>query len=115
VPRDYSFKLNKKVRASALCGALSRRASESQIVVLDALEFDAAKTKNVVALLAKFELGEALVVLPGRNENVELSARNLQAVTVLPAEGLNVYDVLNHRTLVMTRQSVEAVTARLGK
>lgn len=115
VPRDYSFKLNKKVRASALCGALTRRATESRIFVLDTLDFEAPKTKQVVALLEKFELGDALVVLPGRNDNVELSARNLQAVTVMPAEGLNVYDVLNHRNLVMTRQAVEAVTARLGK
>ena len=114
-PRDYSYKLNKKVRQSALRSALSRRTQETQIVVLDDLNFSEIKTRQVADLLAKFELGEALVVLADRNDNVERSARNIQAVTVLPAEGLNVYDVLNHRTLVMTKAAVDAVTARLQR
>jgi large subunit ribosomal protein L4 len=114
-PRDYSFKLNKKARATALVSALSRRVEESCLVVIDELAFSQAKTRQVVDLLERFELGEALVVLAGPNENLELSARNLDAVTVQQVEGLNVYDVLNHRKLVMTREAVEAVTARLSR
>jgi large subunit ribosomal protein L4 len=114
-PRDYSFKLNKKVRRAALCGALTRRVQESSLIILDDLQFAEIKTRQVSDLLTRFELKEALVVLPGRNEAVEKSARNLQAVTVLPAEGLNVYDILNHRNVVMTRAAVDAITARLAR
>ncbi len=113
-PRDYGFKLNKKVRATALCGALSRRVQESALVVLDDLKLPSIKTKQVVELMSRFELGEALVVISGQDDVLARSARNLQNVTVLPVEGLNVYDVLNHKHLVMTRGAIEAVTARLG-
>jgi len=113
-PRKYDFKLNKKIRRAALCGALSRRVQESALVVLDVLEFPEIKTRQVTDLLGRFELQEALVVIGDRNEVLEKSARNLQNVTVLPVEGLNVYDVLNHKNLVMTRAAVEAVTARLA-
>jgi large subunit ribosomal protein L4 len=113
-PRSYEFKLNRKIRQAALRGALTRRAQENALVVLDGLDLPEIKTRQVVDFMKKFELGEALVVLPERDEKVERSARNLQNVTVLPAEGLNVYDVLNHKNLVMTRGAVEAVVARLG-
>ena len=114
-PRSHAFKLNKKVRQSALCGALSRRVQENQLVILDKLEFAGPKTKQVIDLMTRFSLNDTLVVLSGRDEVVEKSARNLQTVTVLPAEGLNVYDVLNHRNLVMTADAVQAVVARLGR
>jgi large subunit ribosomal protein L4 len=113
-PRSYDFKLNRKIRQAALRGALTRRAQENALVVLDGLDLPEIKTRQVVDFMKKFELGEALVILPARDEKVERSARNLQNVTVLPAEGLNVYDVLNHKNLVMTRGAVEAVVARLG-
>lgn len=113
-PRDYGFKLNKKVRSTALCGALSRRVQESALVALDDLKLPVIKTKQVVELLSRFELGEALVVISGQDETLARSARNLQNVTILPVEGLNVYDVLNHKHLVMTRGAIEAITARLG-
>jgi len=114
-PHSHAFKLNKKVRRAALCGALTRRAQENALVVLDALELPAIKTRQVVDLMDRFALGDTLVVIAGRNENVEKSARNLQSITVLPVEGLNVYDVLNHKNLVMTADAVKAVTARLGR
>lgn len=113
-PRDYSFKLNRKVRLAALRGALSRRVQEDALVVLDELAFAAPKTRQVTDLMDRFGLSEALVVISGRNDAVEKSARNLQNVTVLPVEGLNVYDILNHRSLLMTRAAVDAVQARLG-
>ena len=112
--RSHDFKLNKKVRAAALRGALSRRVQENALMILDALDLPAIKTRQVTDLMARFELPEVLVVLVGRDEKFEKSARNLQNITVLPVEGLNVYDVLNHRNLIMTREAVDAVTARLG-
>ncbi|MCO4746319.1 MAG: 50S ribosomal protein L4 [Proteobacteria bacterium] len=113
-PRSYAFKLNKKVRKAALVSALSRRVEESKLVVLDKLELPEIKTKQVVDLLGRFELSDALVVLDGRDETVLRSARNLSNVTVLPSDGLNVYDLLHRQNLVMTEAAVKAVTARLG-
>ena len=84
-------------------------------MVLDALAFDEIKTKQVTSLMKAFELDDMLVVVAEQDDAVVKSARNLPNVTVLPSEGLNVYDVLNHRNLVMTRAAVEAVVERLGK
>lgn len=106
--------MNKKERRSALCSALSQRAKNGDLIVLDDLQFDAPKTKQVTALLEAFELTDALFVLSERNDNVERSAKNLGVVTVLPSEGVNVYDVLLRSKLVMTKAAVEAVTTRLG-
>ena len=113
-PRSHSFKLNKKVRRAALCAALSHRVAEGAVVVLDDLQLPEIKTRQVVDLLKAFELNDALVVLPEANEKVQLSARNLQNVTCLPAGGVNVRDVLHRGTLVMTKAAAEALTARLG-
>jgi large subunit ribosomal protein L4 len=83
-------------------------------VVLEDLVFDTPKTKNLLGFLEAFGLTDALVVLPDPSNNVALSARNLQEVTLLPPAGVNVYDVLKRSRLVMSRAAVEAVTARLG-
>ncbi len=113
-PRNHGHSMNKKERRSALCSALSQRAKNGDLIVLDDLQFDAPKTKQVTALLEAFELTDALFVLSERNDNVERSAKNLGVVTVLPSEGVNVYDVLLRSKLVMTKAAVEAVTTRLG-
>lgn len=113
-PRSHAFKLNKKVRRSALCSALTRRALDSAIVVVDDLVFESPKTKQVVELLSRFELADTLIVLGGENAAVSLSARNLPNVTVIQAEGVNVYDVLLRRNLVLTRAAADALVARLG-
>ena len=114
VPRDHSFKLNKKVRAAALRSALARRAQEGALVVLDKFEVAEPKTRVVVDFLERFELSDALFVLPVQDEKFSLSARNIPTVTVLPTEGLNVYDVLRRKNLVLTKGALEAVTQRLG-
>jgi len=114
-PRSHAHKMNKRSRRAALVSALSRRVEEDALVVLDELGFPEIKTKQVVEFLDKFELTDALVVLAEQDRKVSLSARNLRGVTVLPAEGLNVYDVLHRTNLVMTQGAVEAVTARLGR
>lgn len=111
--RSHAFKLNKRVRTLALCSALSRRVQENAVVVLDGFELDAIKTRQVVDFMSRFELGDMLLVA-GRDEKLERSARNIPSVTLLPPEGLNVFDVLKRRNLVLTKAAVEAVTARLA-
>jgi large subunit ribosomal protein L4 len=114
-PRDHSFKLNRKERATALKSALSRRVSEKKLVVLDDLQIDAPKTRTMVDLMAQFKLDDMLLVLPERDENIVRSSQNIQSITVLPCEGVNVYDVLRRKSLVMTKGAVKALVARLGE
>jgi len=114
-PRDHSFKLNKKVRAAALRSALSRRVAEGAIVVLDKFEIDVPRTRTVADFMKRFDLSDALFVIPERDERFTKSARNIPTVTVLPTEGLNVYDVLQRRNLVLTKGALEAVTQRLAR
>jgi large subunit ribosomal protein L4 len=116
VPRSYDHKLPKKVRAQALRGALSHRLRDGAVTVLEGLELSEYKTRRVVEILEGLGLaGEAvLIVISEADDFLERSARNLPRVTVLRAAGLNVYDVLRHSRLVMTRAAVEAVERRLG-
>lgn len=112
-PRSHAFKLNKKVRKAALCSALSRRVSEEAVVVLDGISLPEFKTRQIADLMKRFELGDMLLVLDAADEKVIRSARNLPKVKVLLADGINVYDVLDHRNLVMTTGAVNAITGRL--
>ncbi len=116
VPRSYEHSLPKKVRRAALRGALSQRVQEGAVTVLEALELDAYKTKRVVEILGGLGLGgsKVLIVIDEPNAYVERSARNLHGVGVIRAGGLNVYDVLRHDKLVMTRAALAAVEERLG-
>jgi len=111
--RSHAHKLNKKVRKAALCSALSRRCEESRIVVLDSLTFDEPKTRQITELMGRFELGDMLLVA-NADENITKSARNVPAVTVLPPEGVNVYDVLRRSVIVVTKDAADALGARLG-
>jgi large subunit ribosomal protein L4 len=113
LPRNHGFKLNRKVRAAALRCALSRRAEEKALIILDDIAFGEIKIKNVVNLLKTFELTDALFVVDGANEFLARSASNLQEVTVLEKGGVNVVDVLRRRNLVMTKAAVESISARL--
>ncbi len=113
-PRDHSFKVNKKERRAALVSALSKRVADGDVVVLDDLAFEAPKTKQFTGFMSTFGLDDALVVLPVGDANVELSGRNLPNVTILPAVGVNVYDVLKRKHLVLTKAAVDALTTRLG-
>ncbi|MCB9676507.1 MAG: 50S ribosomal protein L4 [Alphaproteobacteria bacterium] len=113
-PRDHAIGMNKKERRAALCSALSKRVADNALVVLDTLSFDAPKTKQVVDLLQRFEMGSALLVLPEGDDAVEKSARNLPNVTVIRSGGVNVYDILRRDNLVITQDAVEALTKRLA-
>ncbi|MDJ0849655.1 MAG: 50S ribosomal protein L4 [Myxococcota bacterium] len=116
VPRSYEHSLPKKARRAALRGALSQRLQEGGVTVLETLELDAYKTRRVVEILGSLGLGgsKVLIVIDEANPRVERSARNIHGVGVIRAEGLNVYDVLRHDKLVMTRAALEAVERRLG-
>ncbi|MDT9027699.1 50S ribosomal protein L4 [Rossellomorea yichunensis] len=110
VPRSYSYKLPKKVRRLAIKSALSSKVVEENILVLEALSFDAPKTKEFANVLKGLSVdSKTLVITDGIDENVALSARNIPGVTVVPAGGISVLDVLGHDKLVITKSAVEKV------
>lgn len=112
VVRSHAFKLNKRVRQLALQSAIVRRIQDKSLVVLDDFPCDAPKTKVVAAFMRRFEIAD-MVLVAGRSEALAKSARNVPTVTLLPAEGLNVYDVLRRKNLVVTKAALAAVTDRL--
>lgn len=110
-PRDYSFKLNKKVKALARKSALSYKAQSNAIIVVEDFTFEVPKTKEFVAVLNNLKVSDKklLLILPEANKNVYLSARNLQRSKVETVTGLNTYNVLNASVLVFTEKSLSAV------
>lgn len=116
-PRDYSFKLNKKLKQVARKSALSYKAKDNNIVVLDEVKFDAIKTKNYVALINALNVADekTLLVLPAYDEIVYKSSRNLKKAKVVVASDLNTYDVLNATKLLLTTDSVKTLEEALAK
>ncbi len=117
VPRSHAHELPKKVRRAALRSALSLRCKEGALLAVDALALDEPKTRKILERLAQLGLdgsASVLIVVAGPDPAVERAARNLRWVSVLRAEGLNTYDVLRHRRLLLTRDALEAIHARLG-
>jgi large subunit ribosomal protein L4 len=113
--RSHATELPKKVRALALKHALSSKAGAKQIIVLDEARLDAPKTKDLTAKLAKLGLTNALVIDGDTlDENFARAARNIPLIDVLPAQGLNVYDVLRRDTLVLTKAAIEKINERLA-
>ncbi|GEA14396.1 50S ribosomal protein L4 [Moorella sp. E308F] len=113
-PRDYGFKLPKKVRRLALRSALASKVREGNIIVLDELKLARPRTKDMVAVLRALHVEDkALVVTAGKEPNVELSARNLPGVTCLTSAGLNVYDLLAHDKLVITKEAISLIEESL--
>lgn len=109
-PRSYAYKLPKKVRRLAIKSILSSKVNEEKLVVLEGLTFDAPKTKEFAAFLKNISVDtKALIVVAGESENVELSARNLQGITVIPAESISVLEVAKHDKLIITKATVEKV------
>jgi large subunit ribosomal protein L4 len=110
-PRNYEFKLNVKLKRLARKSAFSYKAKNDGILVLEDLNFDAAKTKEFVALVSALKLDneKILLVLGAQNDNVYLSSRNLNRVKVVTADSLNTYDVLNARKVVLAESSLEVI------
>ena len=116
-PRDYRFKLNKKVKALARKSALSYKAQENAVIVVEDFNFETPKTKEFVNITKnlKVEGKKTLLVLPEVNKNVYLSARNLQRSEVMTANTINAYKVLNADVLVVTEKSLETINQILNK
>jgi len=112
-PRDYSYKMPKKAWRHALCLALSDRAKNGKLVVVESLELAEPKTKSANAFLAALGVTHALIVVGDEDANFFRAARNLAKHKVLPIVGLNVYDVLNYEEIVMTTKAAKAIEARL--
>lgn len=113
-PRDYSYKMPKKAWRRALSLALSDRARNGKVVVVEALELPEPKTKHAKAVLEALGLAHALIVLGDEDRDFYRAARNLAAHKVLPAAGLNVYDVLNYDELLMTAKTARVLETRLA-
>lgn len=113
-PRDYTFKLNRKVKKLALCSALSARFQAEKLTVLSELKLDAISTKNFKQIFDTFDMENALVVIGSACSEVELSARNLYNVKVVRAEGVNVYDVMKYSNLVLTEGAVDQLEGALA-
>jgi large subunit ribosomal protein L4 len=116
-PRDYSFKLNKKLKSLARKSALAYKAKDNNVVVLEDFNFDTVKTKNYISLIEALNVGAAktLLVLPAQNNNIYLSSRNVQKTKVITAADLNTYDVLNAGVLVLTAGSVKTLEEAFAK
>ena len=113
-PRDYSFKVNRKVRLLALRMALSAKLGDASLVLVDGLTVPEVKTKHMAKVTSDFGLKKALIVLPASDNNLELSARNLPGIKVVREDMLNVYDVLRYDHLVMVKDAALKVQERLG-
>jgi len=111
--RKYTKKVTKKVRKLALKMALSSKVLENELMVLDQFELDQIKTKEFVGVLNTLKLNNALIVTENTNEHLELSSRNVPDVKILRSEGLNVYDILKYRTLVLLEPAVKNIEGRL--
>ncbi len=109
VPRDYSFKLNKKEKRAALKSALTSRVLDGKLIVLDELKLDEIKTKKFKAVMDNLKVSKALVVLADNDKNVFMSARNLPAIKTTLTSTINVYDILKGDTLVLTKDAVAKI------
>lgn len=112
-PRDYDIKINRKVRKLALGMAMSARLSEGNLIVLNDFSLEAIKTKDFVQVMNILDIENCLIVIPGENENVQKSARNVNGYKVLPIEGVNVYDILLHKKLVLLQPAIDGLTKRV--
>jgi len=116
-PRDYEFKLNKKLRKLARKSALTYKAQENSIMILEDFKFEEAKTKNFTELLKSLDLADkkTLFVMPDTDKNLVLSSRNIKKAKVMRAEMLNTYDILNANNLLIAESSVPIIEEILGK
>jgi large subunit ribosomal protein L4 len=113
-PRDYAYKLPKKVRRAALCSALSLKTHAGLLKVIDHLDLSAPKTKQMVSFLKDLGVEKAaIILLADNNPNIQLAARNLPDVKVLRVEGANVYDLLAHDYLICTREALTKLQERV--
>ena len=109
VPRDYSFKINKKEKRLALKSALTSRVQEEKFFVLDELKLDEIKTKNMQNVLNNFKIEKAIVIIDSDDKNIILSTRNIPGVITATADALNVYDIMKYSTVITTKAAVAKI------
>ena len=112
-PRSYAYKVPKKVRRLALKMALSSKLHSEKLVVLDEFEIDEIKTRGFVKVMSALGMKNALIITEKKNKNLELSARNVPQTKVLRVEGLNVYDILKYKNVVLLESSIKSIEGRL--
>ncbi len=112
-PRSYRYKVPRKVRRQALKMALTSKLQDNALIVVDRLDLEPAKTKRFVEVMVALEAGRALIVTDRKIESLELSSRNVPDVKILRSEGLNVYDILRFKNLVLLEPSVKQIAERL--
>lgn len=108
-PRDYRVSVPKSMRKVAMKSALTSKVQDNQMIVLDSLNFEAPKTKNVVEMLKALEANKALIITAESNEVVYKSARNIQGISIIPANNINVYDLLKYEKLIITKDAVSKI------
>ncbi len=113
-PRDYAIKVNRKVMKAALRSALSAKARDNKVVIVDDLALPAPKTKEFLKVAGALGLTDALIVFEGPSGDLGLGIRNLRSFKALPVSGLNVYDILSYDQLVLTRPAFDKITEVLG-
>jgi large subunit ribosomal protein L4 len=113
MPRDYSFSLPKKVKRAALRAALSLKRQEGKLILLNDFPLEGVKTRQVLEVLKRFQVEDALIVTDEKNFFLERSSRNLPGIEVLRYEGLNIYDILNHEHLILVRPAVAKIEEAL--
>ncbi|MBT8347044.1 MAG: 50S ribosomal protein L4 [Desulfofustis sp.] len=111
-PRDYSFKLNRKVKQQAVTMALSARYQEGNLIILDEFTMEAIKTREFVSIMKLLELNNALIVVDAENEELSKSSRNVPGYKVMKTDGVNVYDILLHEKLVVLQPAIERLEER---
>ena len=112
-PRKYSKKITKKVRKSAITMALSTKFISDRMLVLEDFNLPEIKTKQFMAVIKKFNIDKALIIIEDKNENLEKSSRNVPRIKVMRHEGINVYDILNYEHLIMVRSAVTKIEEAL--
>lgn len=108
-PRDYRVSIPKSMRRTAMKSALTSKVVDNEMIVLESLNFEAPKTKEMIKVLNAFEAKKTLIVVAESNENVYKSARNIPGVAVLPVNNLNVYDILKYEKFVVTKEAVSKI------
>jgi len=111
-PRDYSMNVPKKIKKQALCGAISQKRADGNLTILDKIELNEIKTAKIAEILNKLDLKSVLIIDEG-NKNLVLSAKNIPGVKILSPEGLNLYDILYYKDLVITQPCLEKIQRRL--
>ena len=112
-PRSYYYRVPKKVRKLALKMALSSKLQKDNLIVLDAFDLDKIKTKEFLSVIDVLNITNALIITDKKNENLELSSRNVQGIKVLRVEGINVYDILKYENVVLLESSIKFIEGRL--